>query len=88
MASGFGINGGRGRCYPFWQEVLKCWAGATDSEQCRLPFEDYRECLYHRKEIARLNLVAEEYKKRRESEGVRDGEPLLESTKGRSNGSS
>ncbi|CAO3618076.1 unnamed protein product [Mucor hiemalis] len=28
MASGFGLDGGRGRCFHFWQEFNKCYATA------------------------------------------------------------
>ncbi|KAI8586799.1 hypothetical protein BDZ88DRAFT_399429 [Geranomyces variabilis] len=54
MSSGFGLNGGRGRCFPFWQDFAKCYV-QTDApkEDCRLQFEDYQECLYHRKEVRR-----------------------------------
>ncbi|PFH54929.1 hypothetical protein XA68_11686 [Ophiocordyceps unilateralis] len=56
MASGFGMNGGPGRCFPFWQDVLACYVINTTSEddsgkkKCALPLEDYYECLHHKKE--------------------------------------
>ncbi|KAJ3158677.1 hypothetical protein HDU86_002642 [Geranomyces michiganensis] len=64
MSSGFGLNGGRGRCFPFWQDFAKCYV-QTDApkEDCRLQFEDYQECLYHRKELLRMSIVQEEYEK-------------------------
>ena len=74
MSSGFGINGGKGRCFPFWQEFAKCHMQADTPEECALPLEDYKECLFHKKEvcfinvncanfrqIARLKMVQEEY---------------------------
>jgi NADH dehydrogenase (ubiquinone) Fe-S protein 5 len=51
MSSGFGLKGGRGRCFPFWQEFAKCYASADHPEDCRLQYEDYQECLFHRKEV-------------------------------------
>ncbi|KAI8896975.1 hypothetical protein BC833DRAFT_595439 [Globomyces pollinis-pini] len=63
MSSGFGTNGGRGRCFPFWQEFAKCHVQSTTLEECTKPFEDYQECLFHRKEIARSTIVKEEYEK-------------------------
>ncbi|TPX31656.1 hypothetical protein SmJEL517_g05035 [Synchytrium microbalum] len=65
MSSGFGTNGGRGRCFSFFQEFAKCYVGAIDPKgECQWAFEDYRECLYHRKELLRLSLVQEEYEKK------------------------
>lgn len=51
MSSGFGLKGGRGRCFPFWQEFAKCYASADHPEDCRLQYDDYQECLFHRKEV-------------------------------------
>ncbi|KAI8817817.1 uncharacterized protein EV422DRAFT_540066 [Fimicolochytrium jonesii] len=70
MSSGFGTSGGRGRCFPFWQEFARCYVQAdTDPKtECRKGFEDYQECLYHRKELLRMTLVQEEYIKTRQSE--------------------
>ncbi|TPX56521.1 hypothetical protein PhCBS80983_g04475 [Powellomyces hirtus] len=64
MSSGFGMNGGRGRCFPFWQEFTKCYV-QTDApkQECKLQFEDYQECLYHRKELLRMAIVQDEYEK-------------------------
>ncbi|KAL2915721.1 hypothetical protein HK105_204667 [Polyrhizophydium stewartii] len=67
MSSGFGTNGGRGRCYPFWQEFMRCHVQADSAKECVLLFEDYQECLYHRKELKRLSKVREEYLKQREA---------------------
>ncbi|RDA89634.1 hypothetical protein CP533_1953 [Ophiocordyceps camponoti-saundersi (nom. inval.)] len=56
MASGFGMHGGPGRCFPFWQDVLACYVVNTSPEddsgkkKCALPLEDYYECLHHKKE--------------------------------------
>ncbi|KAI8929158.1 hypothetical protein BC831DRAFT_396686 [Entophlyctis helioformis] len=51
MSSGFGTNGGRGRCFPFWQEFTRCHVQADAASQCSTLLEDYQECLYHRKEV-------------------------------------
>ncbi|QSZ30490.1 hypothetical protein DSL72_000044 [Monilinia vaccinii-corymbosi] len=32
MASGYGLNGGPSRCFPFWQEVLACYVVNTSTE--------------------------------------------------------
>ncbi|KAF9765912.1 hypothetical protein IL306_001734 [Fusarium sp. DS 682] len=61
MASGYGMNGGVGRCFPFWQEVMGCYvvntSAADDSgkKKCGLVLEDYYECLHHKKEVG-LNM--------------------------------
>ena len=54
MSSGFGTNGGRGRCFPFWQDFAKCYIQTQEPRDCALAFEDYRECMYHRKEVGVL----------------------------------
>ncbi|GAA5908763.1 hypothetical protein JCM5296_005762 [Sporobolomyces johnsonii] len=61
MASGFGYNGGRSRCFPFWQDFQKCYAGADVPEQCTLQKEDYLECLHHTKEVSRAMKIKTEY---------------------------
>ncbi|RKO97088.1 hypothetical protein CAUPRSCDRAFT_20, partial [Caulochytrium protostelioides] len=52
MSSGFGTKGGRGRCYPFFQEMMAC-AVQSDAakEDCKFQIADYNECLTHRKEV-------------------------------------
>lgn len=51
MASGYGYNGGIGRCFNFWQEFRKCYAMANRPEDCIMEKEDYFECLHHTKEV-------------------------------------
>ncbi|KAJ3119960.1 hypothetical protein HK098_004995 [Nowakowskiella sp. JEL0407] len=63
MSSGFGTNGGRGRCFPFWQEFAKCYVSVDDPIECKNQYEDYNECLYHKKELKRLKMVEEKYYK-------------------------
>merc|ERR1711982_113836 len=58
MASGYGLNGGPSRCYPFWQEVMACYVTNTTpydnsgAKNCVFPLEDYLECLHHKKEMS------------------------------------
>lgn len=52
MASGFGINGMRGRCYPLWMDFSECMTKCETPEDCRPLREDYLECLHHRKEVS------------------------------------
>ncbi|KEY65782.1 hypothetical protein S40285_07558 [Stachybotrys chlorohalonatus IBT 40285] len=59
MSSGYGLNGGVGRCFPFWQEVMACYVVNTSAEddsgkkKCSFALEDYYECLHHKKEHTR-----------------------------------
>ncbi|CEG63117.1 hypothetical protein G6F70_003115 [Rhizopus microsporus] len=63
MSSGFGLDGGRGRCFHFWQEFNKCYASADLPQQCLAQRDDYLECLHHTKEFARITRIkAEELK--------------------------
>ncbi|KAF8504786.1 hypothetical protein F5888DRAFT_1658587 [Russula emetica] len=64
MASGFGFNGGRSRCFAFWQEFSKCYAQTDNPKECNPQAEDYLECLHHTKEIARAKAVKEEFVKK------------------------
>ncbi|KAH6565515.1 hypothetical protein BASA50_003636 [Batrachochytrium salamandrivorans] len=57
MSSGYGIAGGRGRCFTFWQEFTRCHVQADSISECRPLFEDYRECLYHKKEFLRMLML-------------------------------
>ncbi|KAF2758034.1 NADH-ubiquinone oxidoreductase [Pseudovirgaria hyperparasitica] len=68
MASGFGMNGGPGRCFPFWQEVLTCYVSNQEEDpkskaKCMLALDDYYECLHHRKEAARVDALQAAYRK-------------------------
>ncbi|KAF2721178.1 hypothetical protein K431DRAFT_312685 [Polychaeton citri CBS 116435] len=63
MSSGYGLNGGPSRCFPFWQEVLACYVVNTSSQddtgkaKCKPVLEDYYECLHHRKEGAKITAL-------------------------------
>ncbi|KAJ3194191.1 hypothetical protein HK101_003311 [Irineochytrium annulatum] len=72
-SSCFGTNGGRGRCFPFFQELTKCYVQTAETEDCRLYYEDYMECLHGRKERQRLEIVKEHYfaKRKAEEEAVK-----------------
>ncbi|KAI0002163.1 hypothetical protein BJV74DRAFT_817399 [Russula compacta] len=63
MASGFGFNGGRSRCFAFWQEFSKCYAETDRPKECAPQAEDYLECLHHTKEIARAKAIKQEFVK-------------------------
>ncbi|KAK4056392.1 hypothetical protein OIO90_002535 [Microbotryomycetes sp. JL221] len=64
MASGFGYEGGRSRCFPFWQDFQKCYASADVPTQCVAQKEDYLECLHHTKEISRALQIKTQYLKK------------------------
>jgi len=71
MASGFGISGGTGRCYPVWMDFSECMSKTDDPVKCRALRDDYLECLHHRKEFTRLNAITREEQKqaRRQQKG-------------------
>ncbi|KAL7752037.1 hypothetical protein RI367_002566 [Sorochytrium milnesiophthora] len=59
MASGYGIQGGRPRCFMLWQEFQKCYLTSEDPRQTCVPHkDDYFECLHRTKEIARNRIIA------------------------------
>ncbi|MFQ6637246.1 hypothetical protein Gotur_013444 [Gossypium turneri] len=51
MASGWGINGNKGRCYDFWVDFSACMSRCREPKDCGLLREDYLECLHHSKEL-------------------------------------
>mmetsp|Transcript_3215 Transcript_3215/g.6667 ORF Transcript_3215/g.6667 Transcript_3215/m.6667 type:complete len:88 (-) Transcript_3215:328-591(-) len=70
MASGFGIKGGLGRCYPFFATFKECMISVEPQDrrlnnekmiQCIKDREDYMECLHHGKEHARIRMINAEY---------------------------
>ncbi|PGH20437.1 hypothetical protein AJ80_03583 [Polytolypa hystricis UAMH7299] len=68
MASGYGLNGGPSRCFPFWQELLSCYVvnsaeGESGKKKCIPVLDDYYECLHHRKEAARMKAMQRAYRK-------------------------
>ncbi|CAO2207562.1 unnamed protein product, partial [Urochloa humidicola] len=60
MASGWGINGNKGRCYDFWLDFSECMSRCRQPSDCGLLREDYLECLHHSKEFQRRNRIYEE----------------------------
>ncbi|KAH8887359.1 hypothetical protein GQ53DRAFT_749839 [Thozetella sp. PMI_491] len=80
MASGYGLNGGPSRCFPFWQELLACYVVNTSAQddsgkkKCAPALEDYYECLHHKKEVARVNALQTAYRKA-EAANPRDDAP-------------
>ncbi|KAJ3058998.1 hypothetical protein HDU79_006947 [Rhizoclosmatium sp. JEL0117] len=74
MASGFGTSGGRGRCFSFFQDYAGCFANADSPKECIKQYEDYQECLYHRKEILRLRLVQEEWERQQKVKAAQKGD--------------
>ncbi|KXT18853.1 hypothetical protein AC579_3536 [Pseudocercospora musae] len=80
MSSGYGLAGGPSRCFPFWQEVLACYAINTNAEdtsgkkKCQPVLEDYYECLHHRKEAVKIAALQAAYRKR-EASTPRDDAP-------------
>ncbi|KAI9145761.1 hypothetical protein BKA69DRAFT_464367 [Paraphysoderma sedebokerense] len=58
MASGYGLSGGRPRCFPFWQDFQKCYISADNPQQeCGIYKEDYFECLHHFKEVCIMHCL-------------------------------
>lgn len=55
-SSGFGFNGGRGRCFTLWQDYIKCYAQADTERECDLYKEDHQECIWHAKEVQQITL--------------------------------
>lgn len=55
MASGWGINGNKGRCYDFWLDFSECMSRCRQPSDCGLLREDYLECLHHSKEVSYLH---------------------------------
>eukprot|EP00639_Heterosigma_akashiwo_P002266 CAMPEP_0194584010 /NCGR_PEP_ID=MMETSP0292-20121207/16749_1 /TAXON_ID=39354 /ORGANISM="Heterosigma akashiwo, Strain CCMP2393" /LENGTH=78 /DNA_ID=CAMNT_0039438879 /DNA_START=41 /DNA_END=277 /DNA_ORIENTATION=+ len=60
MASGWGIKGSVGRCYPFWNAFTECVEKAEERKDCLIFRDDYMECLHHKKEGARMEAIAAE----------------------------
>ncbi|KAA8895760.1 hypothetical protein FN846DRAFT_911417 [Sphaerosporella brunnea] len=71
MASGYGIKGDVGRCFPFWQDFLACYvtntADSSSNWRCIPQKNDYTECLHHHKEIAKTKALRAAYLRRLQS---------------------
>jgi len=71
MASGFGVRGPVGRCYPVFMEFSDCLVAEGDRMKCGDLREDYMECLHHSKEVTRINaLIAERTRKQKAGEPI------------------
>ena len=76
MSSGYGLKGGTGRCFDFWNDFSACMSKVDDVAECKDLRDDYFECLYHRKEYSRYNTVvleAEDQAKRKAASGGAHG---------------
>jgi NADH dehydrogenase (ubiquinone) Fe-S protein 5 len=60
MASGFGVNGKKGRCYDVWMDFSDCMTHCVMPAECTARRDDYFECLHHRKEYSRMNAINKE----------------------------
>ena len=64
MASGFGVNGTTGRCFPFIQDFVRCMSEnespLDETTGCRPLRDDYLECLHRTKEGNRLLAIRKE----------------------------
>ncbi|KDQ50375.1 hypothetical protein JAAARDRAFT_42165 [Jaapia argillacea MUCL 33604] len=66
MASGFSYSAGQPRCFAYWREFSKCYAGSDTPKQCKAQADDYLECLHHTQETARAKAVKAEFVKKAE----------------------
>eukprot|EP00042_Codosiga_hollandica_P010368 m.23151 g.23151 ORF g.23151 m.23151 type:complete len:94 (+) comp34742_c0_seq2:84-365(+) len=59
MVHGHGVRGGRGRCYPFFEDFVDCVnaAGAGRAFKCLKQAEDYKECLHLEKTADRITKI-------------------------------
>jgi len=58
MSSGFGSRGSTGRCYNMWEDFSSCLKdNKEDISPCKDYRDDYMECLHHRKELQRIDVI-------------------------------
>ncbi|KAJ7075283.1 hypothetical protein B0H15DRAFT_867273 [Mycena belliarum] len=62
--SGYSYTGGPSRCSAYWQEFTKCYASVDSPKECKLPRDDYLECVHRTKEKARNAQIQAEYVRR------------------------
>ncbi|GMM38725.1 hypothetical protein DASC09_060640 [Saccharomycopsis crataegensis] len=62
MSSGFGLRGGQSRCFGEFQRYMECYTSAKTQSPaaCTGKVDDYFECLHHRKERLRVQLIKQE----------------------------
>lgn len=64
--SSFGLKGESSRCAPFWQFFSDCVHESPDpTSVCKEARDDYIECLHHAKHFARLNAMAQVYRRKK-----------------------
>jgi len=54
MVSGFGLHGGKGRCFALFKDFTDCVNGADASQKasaCVRQHEDYKECIHLKKTV-------------------------------------
>eukprot|EP00978_Attheya_sp_CCMP212_P022823 scaffold68763_cov59-Attheya_sp.AAC.1 len=75
MASGFGLRGGIGRCYPFFADYKECLKEETskDGVVCFMQREDYFECLHNRREFTMVKMVNDQAAKLEKEKGESGG---------------
>ncbi|KXJ27884.1 NADH dehydrogenase [ubiquinone] iron-sulfur protein 5 [Exaiptasia diaphana] len=59
----YGVQGGRSRCSPFWEELMACAQRVGRRDQwnaCRVHRDDYIECLHHKKLYTRIERIKNE----------------------------
>ncbi|KAL1503342.1 hypothetical protein AB1Y20_011394 [Prymnesium parvum] len=71
MASGYGSFTPMGRCFPLFREFSNCAGTSLDREACRDYYDDYIECLHHKKENTYLNEITKTRLKK-----IKDGEEV------------
>jgi len=85
MTSGFSRFGGTGPCYRFWMTFQGCMENVSsvrEKDQCQPAFDDYFECLHHKKERAqamevlqKLNDNAKKEKELKDLQGSKGSDP-------------
>ena len=52
MVYGVGVNSEKGRCFAFWEQLMRCKSEAELPDlDCVLHHDDYKECLHRTKEV-------------------------------------
>mmetsp|Transcript_107768 Transcript_107768/g.232049 ORF Transcript_107768/g.232049 Transcript_107768/m.232049 type:complete len:110 (+) Transcript_107768:39-368(+) len=76
MASGFGLNGEIGKCFPMFQDFVACMHKSDDPyNECPVFRDDYMYCLRpnRNQEVKRIMVINQE-----EMDQVKRGEQVLE----------
>lgn len=52
MVYGVGVDSEKGRCFAFWEQLMRCKSEAELPDiDCTPWSEDYKECLHRNKEV-------------------------------------